>query len=126
MASHRTLIVFSCLTLLVACSDDGGNGDDIGTLDGGDVDPTDSTETGTGETGTTDTGDTGEELRPNWHQDVAPLVTSACAGCHTEGGIAPFSMDGYQQTSPWAALMADDAEQGLMPPWHAIPSNDCA
>ena len=126
MASHRTLIVSGCLTLLVACSDDGGNGDDIGTLDGGDVDPTDSTETGTGETGTTDTGDTGEELRPNWHQDVAPLVTSACAGCHTEGGIAPFSMDGYQQTSPWAALMADDAEQGLMPPWHAIPSNDCA
>ncbi|MCA9663762.1 MAG: hypothetical protein KC486_35870, partial [Myxococcales bacterium] len=41
----------------------------------------------------TETG--GEAMRPNWHQDVAPLVTRSCVGCHTAGGIAPFAMEGY-------------------------------
>lgn len=77
------------------------------------------------ETDTADTSDTGEALRPNWHQDIAPLVTANCQGCHTEGGIAPFSMMSYADASPWAAVMADDAEQGIMPPWHALDTDVC-
>jgi hypothetical protein len=71
----------------------------------------------------TETG--GEATRPNWHQDVAPLVTRSCVGCHTAGGIAPFSMEGYDLTWPWAAAMADDADAGLMPPWHALETEVC-
>ncbi|PRP94775.1 monooxygenase [Enhygromyxa salina] len=67
----------------------------------------------------------GDALRPNWHQDVAPLVTEACQGCHTDGGIAPFAMQDYAQTAPWSAIMADQAEQGLMPPWHALETAQC-
>jgi hypothetical protein len=74
---------------------------------------------------TDDTADTGEELRPNWHQDVAPLVTANCIGCHVEGGIAPFSMATYELAAPWASVMADDVEDGLMPPWHALETDAC-
>ncbi|MEZ4380138.1 MAG: hypothetical protein R3A79_02230 [Nannocystaceae bacterium] len=70
--------------------------------------------------------ETGEAAaRPNWHQDVAPLVTRACVGCHTAGGIAPFAMEGYAQTQPWATAMANSADAGAMPPWHALETDVC-
>ena len=66
------------------------------------------------------TGDTGEggdvAQRPNWHEDVAPVVAEHCGTCHTEEGIAPFSMDTYAQTSPWSAYMAQLVDTGVMPP----------
>jgi hypothetical protein len=74
---------------------------------------------------TSGTTDGGENVRPNWHQDIAPLVTASCQSCHVTGGIAPFSMMNYDETKPWAALMATDVEQGLMPPWHALETDVC-
>ena len=75
------------------------------------------------------TGDTGEggdvAQRPNWHEDVAPVVAEHCGTCHTEEGIAPFSMDTYAQTSPWSAYMAQLVDTGVMPPWHAVETETC-
>jgi len=34
-------------------------------------------------------------------------------------------METYEQASPWSVLMADDAQAGLMPPWHAISTDVC-
>jgi hypothetical protein len=48
-----------------------------------------------------------EALRPNWHEDVAPLVYASCVGCHFEGGIGPFALETYEQAAPFAALMRD-------------------
>jgi hypothetical protein len=115
------LVVATCSLALLGCADppaaDAGEG---GTEAGdGDGDPGD----GDGDPGDGD-GD-GEALRPNWHEDVAPLVTEACQGCHVDGGIAPFAMQTYQQTSPWAALMADVTETREMPPWHAVETDEC-
>ncbi len=109
-------VLTACCALPLACSDSQAGPDDGG------GDPT--TGPGDGDPGDGDGDAMG--LRPNWHEDVAPLVTEACQGCHTEGGIAPFAMDGYTQTQPWATFIADQAEARLMPPWHALETEQCA
>ena len=60
-----------------------------------------------------------------WHQDVAPIVAERCAGCHTEGTIAPFALDNYESAAPLAAAMAAAVERGSMPPWLARDTEDC-
>jgi hypothetical protein len=111
------------LGLVSSCTGDDGSAEagEGETSATGDGDPGD----GDGDSGDGDGDGDGVPLRPNWHEDVAPLVTEACQGCHVEGGIAPFAMQSYEQTQPWAALMADSAEAGLMPPWHALEAPEC-
>lgn len=62
--------------------------------------------------------------RPNWHEDIAPLVAEHCQGCHSGEGIA-FPMTTYLETSPWAPVMAVRAADGTMPPWHAVETEEC-
>jgi hypothetical protein len=66
-----------------------------------------------------------EALRPNWHEDIAPLVYASCVGCHFDGGIGPFSLETYEQAAPFAALMSDAVDDGIMPPWGAIETDEC-
>ena len=72
-----------------------------------------------------DTGDTGDAQRPNWHEDIAPLVAEHCVGCHQDGGIAPFAIPDYQTAKLWAPLIAENVAAGLMPPWHAVDTEEC-
>lgn len=63
---------------------------------------------------------------PTWHQDVAPIVSASCGGCHTEGAIAgniPFET--YEQAAPYATLMASHVENGIMPPFPADETAEC-
>jgi hypothetical protein len=96
----------------------------------GEVPANAESETGEAENGDGD-GDPGDgdgdtaALRPNWHQDIAPLVHANCVGCHIEGSIAPFSLETYAQAWPWGALMRDAVADGLMPPWGAIETDEC-
>ncbi|HVH98614.1 MAG TPA: hypothetical protein VM869_07885 [Enhygromyxa sp.] len=100
---------------LIACTEDPQSNDDEASETGdGDGDPGD----GDGD------GD-GEATRPNWHQDIAPLVYENCVGCHREGSIAPFSLETYAGASAWAALMNDVVAAGTMPPWGAIETDEC-
>lgn len=62
--------------------------------------------------------------RPNWHEDVAPLVAAHCQGCHNGSGLA-FPMTTYDETSPWAPLIAMRTADGTMPPWHAVETEEC-
>jgi len=62
---------------------------------------------------------------PTWHGHVAPLVAEKCTGCHTEGGIAPFSLTDYEQAKMWGALMVAAVESGTMPPFLATDTEDC-
>jgi hypothetical protein len=113
----RPAITLSCsLTLLtaLALSACGEDPPDTGDADG---------ETGDGDTGDGD-GDQ-DALRPNWHQDIAPLVYDNCVGCHVDGGIAPFSLETYEFAGPWSAVMNDRVQQGLMPPWGATETDEC-
>lgn len=81
----------------------------------------DGTETGT-DTSTTD-GET--ELRPNWYEDVAPIVHTHCVGCHVDGGMAPFALDDYKQAAQWASLMVAAVDDQSMPPWGAQDTAEC-
>jgi hypothetical protein len=117
--------------VLVACGDSGGEGSATDTTAGtGTTTGTTNTTPGTTPGTTTDDPPTtsatgGEAVRPNWHADIAPLVAESCRSCHTVGGIAPFAMDTYAEASPWAPLMADDVDKGIMPPWHAQETDLC-
>ena len=62
---------------------------------------------------------------PTWDADVAPLVEESCAGCHTEGGVAPFALDSYEAAAPMAGAMAAAVASGTMPPWGAISTDEC-
>lgn len=120
----------ACLAVAVAagCGDDGSSADDGGSA-------TDATSSATGSATSTDGNGTADEtagsdetgataMRPNWHEDIAPLVAGHCRGCHKEGGIA-FSMATYEDTAPYAGVMQLQTEQNLMPPWHGVETEEC-
>ena len=52
-----------------------------------------------------------------YYQDVLPLVTAHCGGCHAPGGFAPFSLTSYDEARGYAALAAAATQSGEMPPW---------
>jgi hypothetical protein len=118
MASRAAIYsIMMCWASTLACAGSEAEGNDSN--------GTETADTGDGDGDPGDGDGDDSALRPNWHEDVAPLVTEACQGCHIDGGIAPFAMLTYDQTAPWSALMADQAEDGLMPPWHALETEQC-
>lgn len=62
------------------------------------------------------------EDAPSWDQ-VRPLVARHCTGCHRAGGVAPFSLETWEQARPWARAMRRSIETRSMPPWHADPAH---
>ena len=70
-----------------------------------------------GESGEWDAG-TGEVT---WARHVAPLLQTNCVECHRRGGIAPFSLEGYENAKRWHRMIAWMTGERLMPPWRAVP-----
>ena len=66
-----------------------------------------------------------DSARPNWHEDVAPMIHARCVGCHAEGGVAPFALGTYAQSSAWAVEVAEAVAAGTMPPWGAQDTPEC-
>ncbi len=100
----------TALLMLAACgSDDGAFAapdDDAGADTGGSADA--ESDAGTAVT---------------YHEHVRPLVETACAGCHVEGGIGPFAL-----TDPAVAIelgpgLIDPVLDQRMPPW--LPDETC-
>lgn len=54
---------------------------------------------------------------PTYHQDVAPLLSEACSGCHVQGGIAPFALTTYADAKPHAVAISAAVASRSMPPW---------
>jgi len=55
-----------------------------------------------------------------WSADVAQIFYNKCTSCHHTGGIAPFSLMTYQESSPMAASIYAAISPGAahqMPPW---------
>ncbi|HUQ07094.1 MAG TPA: hypothetical protein VM261_31600 [Kofleriaceae bacterium] len=73
-----------------------------------------------------DDGGDDQPTGPTWYGDVAPLLAEHCMGCHREGGIGPFSMESYDVAAPIAPMMLEAVETGVMPPWDAESSDECA
>lgn len=59
---------------------------------------------------------------PNWAEHVAPVLYNNCTSCHISGGIAPFSLVGYDNAKNAAAGIKSAATAKRMPPWKADPN----
>lgn len=59
-----------------------------------------------------------------WHEDVAPIVSAHCAGCHTEGGVT-FPLEGPEQGARFALAMAEAIVSERMPPWLGRDTESC-
>jgi hypothetical protein len=58
---------------------------------------------------------------PTW-DDVGPIFAQKCAGCHTPGGIAPFSLRSARAAKAHANGILVMTQLGRMPPW--MPGRD--
>jgi len=54
---------------------------------------------------------------PDFARDVAPIVRETCAGCHRDGGIAPFAFRTERDLASRAPLVLAALESRRMPPW---------
>ncbi|MGK4002464.1 c-type cytochrome [Sorangium sp. So ce1036] len=55
----------------------------------------------------------------SYYRDIKPIFDAKCAGCHTTGGIAPFSLERHDAAAPWAAAIKRAVVDRTMPPWLA-------
>lgn len=60
-----------------------------------------------------------EEFAPTFHGDVEAIVNRACLPCHRSGGVAPFTLESYQDVSRRAKMIEFVVKEGIMPPWFA-------
>lgn len=57
-----------------------------------------------------------------WHRDVLPIVQRHCAACHSESGVAPFTLD-FREAHERHKAVAASVMTRLMPPW--MPASGC-
>ena len=63
---------------------------------------------------------------PTWYQGIQALLVRNCSSCHTQGGIGPFPLDDYETAKTVAAPARIAIEAGIMPPWLAKDTDECA
>jgi hypothetical protein len=54
-------------------------------------------------------------------EDLDPILQARCAGCHQEGGAAPFPLVTYEDVRKRRDLIVDVTRRRLMPPWMPEP-----
>ncbi len=59
---------------------------------------------------------------PTYIRDIEPLVQARCVNCHTNGGIAPFSLETYEQVAALKGAIKSAVVARTMPPWLATRS----
>ena len=57
----------------------------------------------------------------SYANEVAPLLEHKCAGCHSPGNIAPWSMTSYKKVKGMSDMIQEVVLARRMPPWHADP-----
>jgi Copper type II ascorbate-dependent monooxygenase, C-terminal domain len=60
-----------------------------------------------------------------YHKDVAPLIATNCRTCHTNNGIAPFTLTTFRDVKRYAAGIVDAVVAREMPPWGARETAEC-
>ncbi len=63
--------------------------------------------------------------RPNFWEDVAPVLDARCMGCHQEDGPAPFQLETYAQARMWGPAMVAATQARTMPPWLVKGDDSC-
>jgi len=54
-----------------------------------------------------------------YHSDISRILQTNCLECHHTNGIAPFSLEKYDDVLEHAAMIRKQVERGVMPPWFA-------
>ena len=54
-------------------------------------------------------------------RDISPIVFSACASCHRDGGPGPFGLTTYDEVRRRATQIAQVTKSRFMPPWKVEP-----
>jgi copper type II ascorbate-dependent monooxygenase-like protein len=65
----------------------------------------------------------GAQREVTWYRDVKPVIDAKCAGCHQEGGIAPFPLTTTEQVQGMKSAILHSVCERSMPPWSA--HRDC-
>lgn len=52
-----------------------------------------------------------------FNKDIAPIIHAQCAGCHHQGGAAPFPLMTFEQVQKKARMIAKVTADRYMPPW---------
>ncbi len=60
-----------------------------------------------------------------YYKDVVPILQTHCQMCHTNGGIAPFSLLSYDDAHANSAAMVADTQAQIMPPWGGRNTSEC-
>jgi hypothetical protein len=53
-----------------------------------------------------------------YSRDIAPILQENCQVCHSEGAIAPFALNDYDDARRYARRIRQAVDDRLMPPWH--------
>jgi hypothetical protein len=56
-----------------------------------------------------------------WTVDIAPIIQTRCARCHTAQGFGPMSLASYDEARTWSKAIREEVLSGRMPPWKAAP-----
>jgi hypothetical protein len=67
--------------------------------------------------------DANANARPNYHEDIAPLLAQRCVSCHSAGEIGPFALNTYADARARHAAIASAVPARTMPPW--LPATSC-
>ena len=55
-------------------------------------------------------------------RDIAPILQRSCENCHRAEGVAPMSLQTYDEVRPWARAIKQRTgigpKAGVMPPWY--------
>ncbi|MGV3774321.1 MAG: redoxin domain-containing protein [Verrucomicrobiales bacterium] len=56
-----------------------------------------------------------------YHGRISRIIQNHCVECHRPGGVAPFSLQTYEEVRSHAGMIRKVVDARLMPPWFAKP-----
>jgi hypothetical protein len=62
----------------------------------------------------------GDPNAPTYFRDAKPIADAKCVRCHTTGGIAPFSLERWDDFYRRIDVVRHAVATRHMPPWHAV------
>jgi hypothetical protein len=64
-------------------------------------------------------------VRPNYNEDIYPIIASSCLPCHAAGGIASRQLDDFAHASAAVPHLPHVVVFGEMPPWGVDTTGTC-
>lgn len=61
-------------------------------------------------------GEIAADTEVSYARDVVPILAERCVSCHTDGGVAPWSMSDHKMVSGWSTMMRETLLTLRMPP----------